>query len=245
MVKHRYMKKKAILVLFLSLLIVPIICNLIVGTTNVTNIEVVGTNVDWLGFYGSYIGSVIAALTSFYVLMKQLEQSERNIQKEHAHQEIIKTIEDLADRFSKYTPSEAIRLSKYTDITGDGLNEELDYLQVQFERYRALAYSAFILYSNEDRDSPGFEFFIEYSSLMNDTVQCINDAIGVISKYNKARKQEDNDSHTDNIGEYEREFKDNMLAISHRIMALDERNKHVLELANKYQEWLTNNFNKL
>lgn len=239
------MRKRVILVLFLSLVAVPILCNIIVGTANVTNIKVVGTSVDWLGFYGSYIGSVIAALTSFYVLMKQLEQSERNIHKEHVHQEIIKTIEDLADRFSKYTPSEAIRLSKYTDISNDSLNEELDYLQVQFEKYRSLAYSAILLYSNEDKNSPGFKFFTEYSSLMGDTEQCVNDAIIVISNYISALKQNEKEPHADNIKKNENEFKENMLAISHKIRNLDERNKNVLELANKYQQWLAYNYNKL
>ena len=60
--------KKWLFTVIIVLTIIPIVLNIILGATNPFDIGIVGNNVDWLLFYGSYLGGVIAAIIAFVTM---------------------------------------------------------------------------------------------------------------------------------------------------------------------------------
>ena len=75
------MKRKLWITLIIFLvLITPIILNIIIGSTNpLDSIRVVGTEVNWLGFYGSYIGGVLSATVAFIKIGQYSKKNTVNI----------------------------------------------------------------------------------------------------------------------------------------------------------------------
>ena len=55
-------------IVVIVLAITPIAVNIMLGATNPFDIGIVGNNVDWLSFYGSYLGGVIAAIIAFVTM---------------------------------------------------------------------------------------------------------------------------------------------------------------------------------
>ena len=53
--------KKWLFIVVIVLAITPIALNIMLGAINPFDIGIVGDKVDWLSFYGSYLGGVIAA----------------------------------------------------------------------------------------------------------------------------------------------------------------------------------------
>ena len=63
-----------IIIIIIFALITPVILNITIGSKNpLDSIKVVGTEVDWLGFYGSYIGALIGALITLYAMFRESE----------------------------------------------------------------------------------------------------------------------------------------------------------------------------
>ena len=74
------MNKKLWIILIVLALITPIILNIIIGSTNpLDSINIVGTEVDWLGFYGAYIGALVGALITLYAMFRESKNNALNI----------------------------------------------------------------------------------------------------------------------------------------------------------------------
>lgn len=56
------------------LLVVPLLLNFLLLIP--TSFKVVGTDTDWLSFWGGYLGAILSAMVAFYVLSKQLAQNQ-------------------------------------------------------------------------------------------------------------------------------------------------------------------------
>ena len=56
------------------LIVAPIIINFILSWPSFT--RVVGTDTDWLSFWGAYLGAILSAMVAFYVLHKQISQNQ-------------------------------------------------------------------------------------------------------------------------------------------------------------------------
>ncbi len=66
---------KRILLAIVIITITPICLNWIVSTTTPWNISIAGDMSDWIGFYGSYIGGMLAAAISFFILIYSLKHN--------------------------------------------------------------------------------------------------------------------------------------------------------------------------
>ena len=70
------MKTKYIIIAIFAVVLTPIMLNVFLGASNpLSNIEVVGSEVDWLAFYASYIGGLLTALIGFITLYKEAKRN--------------------------------------------------------------------------------------------------------------------------------------------------------------------------
>ena len=106
------MKRKLWIILIILALIVPIILNIIIGSTNpLDSINIVGTEVDWLGFYGAYIGALVGALITLYAMFRE---SKNNALKNNQENLIKDLREQLSARISTLTFSKIGNFALYT-----------------------------------------------------------------------------------------------------------------------------------
>ena len=65
--------KKLYFIIPAIVIIVPIVMNYILTREKVCDYDVAGSGVDWISFYGSFLGSVLSASIAYYVLLKTIE----------------------------------------------------------------------------------------------------------------------------------------------------------------------------
>lgn len=91
-----------IIIIIILALITPVILNIIIGSTNpLDSIKVVGTEVDWLVFYGSYIGGVLSAAIAFITMWQSSKHNTLNIMIQQQEAYIKEMNNTLAERISK------------------------------------------------------------------------------------------------------------------------------------------------
>ena len=143
-------KKVAICLLVIGAIIAipPIILNFIIAIPRLPNIEVVGEDIHWLSFFGSYIGCVLSAVVSFSILYMTIKSSQQQHTIDLLHEELLYFHNDMANRFSQYNISEALNLSVAAKPTIKQFAEEEIRLQTLLGKYNSLFCSAELLYSH-------------------------------------------------------------------------------------------------
>lgn len=95
-------RKMWITLIIILVLITPIILNIIIGSTNpLDSIRVVGTEVNWLAFYGSYIGGVLSATVAFITMWQSSKHNTLNILIPQQEAHIKELNSALSERISK------------------------------------------------------------------------------------------------------------------------------------------------
>lgn len=91
------MKLKYILLIALIVICSPVLVNWILNINTPLNIAIVGTGKDWISFYGSFIGAIVASFTSFVILYKTIQhnQNEARIMRQ------IQKIENIEHRLER------------------------------------------------------------------------------------------------------------------------------------------------
>lgn len=115
--------KKWLLVIGISLLFVPIVINLIVGTTNpVDCIKVANDDTGWLGFFGSYVGAIIGAMITLFVLYRESKNNALSIMI-HNQENLIKDLkEQLAARIGTVDFGRLSNFALYTLKTDEPID---------------------------------------------------------------------------------------------------------------------------
>ena len=91
-----------IIIIIILALITPVILNIIIGSTNpLDSIKVVGTEVDWLVFYGSYIGGVLSAVVAFMTMWQTSKHNTLNVMIPQQEAHIKELNSALSERISK------------------------------------------------------------------------------------------------------------------------------------------------
>lgn len=91
-----------IIIIIILALITPVILNIIIGSTNpLDSIKIVGTEVDWLVFYGSYIGGVLSAAIAFITMWQSSKHNTLNIMIPQQEAYIKELNSALSERISK------------------------------------------------------------------------------------------------------------------------------------------------
>ena len=88
--------------MIILVLVTPVILNIVIGSTNpMDSIKVVGTEVDWLVFYGSYIGGVLSAILAFLTMWQSSKHNTLNILIQQQEAYIKELNNALSERISK------------------------------------------------------------------------------------------------------------------------------------------------
>ena len=87
-----------IVVVPIIIVVVPILINWIIGLHTPCKIIVVGESKDWLSFYGSYIGGIITALISFFILYRTIRHNKNEAEITRKKQDL----EILENRLSEH-----------------------------------------------------------------------------------------------------------------------------------------------
>ena len=176
--------KKRIVVFLIIAVVLPIAVNFIVTSQRPNNVVVAGESVDWLQFFGSYVGSMIASITSLWILYDTLRCTMNENDANKIHTEILDTKKELSERFQKYNVSEIINLDFVKRCSGE--NGTVDWktlycveayrLQGLLDKYEGLRKSAILLYSNGETQEE-IDFFLSYDQLISQTTTLIDDLI--------------------------------------------------------------------
>lgn len=192
------MRIKTRIVIFLVIAVVlPIAINFIVTSQRSNNVVVAGESVDWLQFFGSYVGSMIASITSLWILYDTLRCTMDENDANKIHAEILCTRKELSERFQKYNVSEIINLDLIKRCSGE--NGAVDWkdlycveahrLQGLFEKYAGMGKSASLLYSNGETQEEK-DFFLNYNQLISQTTTLISDLIKLYAGQSEPLKLE-------------------------------------------------------
>ena len=175
------MKKKFLLYIIIAIPVVPIIVNYILTREVVCNYDVAGTGVDWINFYGAFIGSALSALVAYYVLLKTIENENKENLKRQKQQDLDWLRDDLSERISQLEVTNAFRTLLYN---GDvDIRQELDRLTTLLYEYKVKTNSSMLKYGLQNTDDKCKEFFDEYNSLVNDICVAINNMMVILAKY--------------------------------------------------------------
>ena len=97
---EKEMKKYIWIGFGLTIIVVPILLNYILIQQRFCS-HIIGDEVTWLNFWGSYLGSIIAILIPLYVLHKEIQSNKHENDKERKYQEIVRLKTDLSEKLSK------------------------------------------------------------------------------------------------------------------------------------------------
>lgn len=231
------MNKKLWIILIILALVTPIILNIIIGSTNpLDSIKVVGTEDDWLGFYGAYIGALVGALITLYAMFRESKNNALNIMISNQENLIKDLREQLSTRIGAFMfgniGNSALLTTKpdYT-LTASDIIEMLIKLNDDVNHITSQCNSWGVIYKNDPR-----EIVQKFNAAYIDCRNAYNgDVDEVTSRLNKLRPESREDVTKFNI--WLKNFIANEL-VSHQ----QTYTKQMFDIAN---EWLKKEQEKL
>lgn len=165
--------KKFIIIFAVIALGVPVAVNIFVSANRLWDYPVAGG--AWVGFWASYLGSLIATSTSFYILQRKFKEARDKEERERNNEEFKELQNDIADKISAID---------FTEIVAGHLEKEALNPSVECNRLQALSHlytqisnSVHFKYeisSDTKRSSFGYSFEV-----------CISEAITLINNLTK------------------------------------------------------------
>lgn len=159
----------------------PIIVNYILTREIVCYYDVAGCGVDWINFYGSFLGSALTAFIAYYVLVKTIQNENRENLIKRKRQEYDWLRNDLSERISQIEVTDVFRVFLY-DGAFD-IKQELDRLMSLLYDYKTKSNSSMLKYGLEKEDVKCKEFFEEYNEFLGDVCIAINNMMGILAKH--------------------------------------------------------------
>lgn len=161
-------------------IIVPVAVNYILTREKVCNYDVAGCGVDWIGFYGSFLGGALSSLIAYYVLLKTIENTNKENYKKQKQDEYDKLCNDLSKRIAQIEVMEVYRVLNYP-LSFD-IKNEIDRLTTLLFSYKEKSNSSTLKYGMES-DEDCREFYDEYYKLIIEVCNGCANLIAVLSKY--------------------------------------------------------------
>lgn len=140
--------KKIICFIILGIIVLPIIINYVLILPTPFNSSIIGSNVDWLSFWGTYIGGIIGASASFLILYLTLRHNKKAAETERKHNELLQLKKDLAERLSdvNFMP---LHLDASNEIN---VQHEISRLNMLYEIYGQKCSTAKFIYENDENE---------------------------------------------------------------------------------------------
>ena len=142
------MKKGTLIFIILGILIIPIIINYVLLIPIPFNFSIIGSNVDWLSFWGTYIGGILGAFASFIILYLTLRHNRNEAEIERKSNQLLQLKKDLAERLSdvNFMP---LHIDASNEIN---VHNEISRLNMLYEIYGQKCSSVQFLYNNDENE---------------------------------------------------------------------------------------------
>ena len=142
------MKKGTLIFIILGILIIPIIINYVLLIPIPFNFPIIGSNVDWLSFWGTYIGGILGAFASFIILYLTLRHNRNEAEIERKSNQLLQLKKDLAERLSdvNFMP---LHIDASNEIN---VHNETSRLNMLYEIYGQKCSSVQFLYNNDENE---------------------------------------------------------------------------------------------
>ena len=132
----------------MGILIIPIIINYVLLIPIPFNFPIIGSNVDWLSFWGTYIGGILGAFASFIILYLTLRHNRNEAEIERKSNQLLLLKKDLAERLSdvNFMP---LHIDASNEIN---VHNEISRLNMLYEIYGQKCSSVQFLYNNDENE---------------------------------------------------------------------------------------------
>lgn len=138
--------KKKIFSIILIILIIPIVINYVLMIP--TPFKIIGSNAEWLSFWGTYLGGIIGAFVSFYILYITLIHNKKEAEIERKSNQLLQLKKDLAERLSDIN-----FMPLYIDTSNDiNVSSEIDRLNMLYKIHEQKSYTAKFIYENDENE---------------------------------------------------------------------------------------------
>ena len=178
-------EKNSFVIIIVCLLLLPIVTNYIANTVlPVENDIVAGDESDWVGFFGSYLGAVLGAMVTLFVVWREGKVNTLNIMIQKKE----RSIEDLRAQYAERLNAFDFCYLGSISLQGGFLTSETttDYLIVLNEKHQNATslYNAWsILLSDKYAD-----YNSVYSTCYDKYVDCIDELTKMLTSYRANKK---------------------------------------------------------
>lgn len=122
------------------------------------NFPIIGSNVDWLSFLGTYLGGIIGAFVSFTILYLTLVHNKKEAEIERKSNQLLQLKKDLAERLSDVN-----FMLLHIDTSNEiNVHYEIGRLNMLYEIYGQKCSTAQFIYNN-DGNELAKQFYEAYS----------------------------------------------------------------------------------
>ncbi len=180
--------KKLYFIIPAIVIIVPIVMNYILTREKVCDYDVAGSGVDWISFYGSFLGSVLSASIAYYVLLKTIEAQKSIDLKNQKIREYEQLKDDLSERISQIEITDIFRALLHPNQFD--IKDELDRLSTLLYSYKAKINSSVLKYGLDEGDEKCNDFFNEYNSMLCDMCVAISKMMEILAKHQYSKDDE-------------------------------------------------------
>lgn len=150
--------KKIICFIILGIIVLPIIINYVLMLPAPFNFPIIGSNVDWLSFWGTYIGGIIGASVSFLILYLTLLHNKNEAKIDRKHNELLQLKKDLSERLSDVN-----FMPLHIDASNEvNVKSEISRLNMLYETYGQKCSTAQFIYNNDENELAK-QFYEAYS----------------------------------------------------------------------------------
>lgn len=157
------MKKKTLFIILVisTILIIPIVINFLLMLPTPFKLNVLGSKEDWLSFWGTYIGGIIASSVSFVILYLTLLHNKKEAEIERANNKLTQLKKDLSERLSD------INFVPLHINTSHNINPstEIERLNLLFGIYQQKMFTAKFIYENDENEFAK-QFYKAYSDFI-------------------------------------------------------------------------------
>ena len=139
-----------LIILVVSIAIPPIL-NLALGLDTPNGFNVIGNSVDWLLFYGSYLGGVITAIIGFLTMQKSGKQNKTHIEITYKRESLKELRNALAACVSSFDYTRLGTINMYIDDP-DKYNDVLEKLDEYYASVTDRSNAWYTTYNSDTRE---------------------------------------------------------------------------------------------
>lgn len=171
------------LIILVASIAIPPALNLALGCDTPNGFNVIGNSVDWLLFYGSYLGGVITAVFGFVTMHKSGRQNKTNIEITYKRESLKELRNTLATCVSSFDYTRLGTINMYIDDP-DKYNDVLEKLDEYYASVTNTANAWCAMYNGDTREE--VENFLQAyrncSVFLTNRIKEIKDAINTLKK---------------------------------------------------------------